>query len=71
MAIVKPPKKAETEIKASSFIDGASKKTADKKTSILIRLDNETLAKIDALAKSRGISRNAWIQYTLSGLISE
>lgn len=32
----------------------------------MVRFDAALLAKVDAAARSRGISRSAWIQYTLS-----
>jgi predicted HicB family RNase H-like nuclease len=70
---------SDTNEKAEEFIEGASGKirSADpediQKTSekipVLIRIDKEILKKIDAIARSRGISRSAWIQYTLSGAI--
>jgi predicted HicB family RNase H-like nuclease len=32
----------------------------------MIRFDRELLGRVDVAAKRRGISRNAWVQYTIS-----
>ena len=32
----------------------------------MVRFDAALLAKVDAAARSRGVSRSAWIQFTLS-----
>jgi len=32
----------------------------------MVRFDAALLAKVDRAAKKRGVSRSAWIQYTLS-----
>ena len=36
-----------------------------------LRIDAELLARIDAAARRRGISRSAWIKYTLSRALDE
>jgi predicted HicB family RNase H-like nuclease len=36
-----------------------------------VRFDAELLARIDSAAKRRGISRSAWIHYTLSRALDE
>lgn len=37
-----------------------------RKTPVMIRFDRELLDRVDAAAKRRGISRSAWIQFTVS-----
>ncbi len=36
-----------------------------------LRIDSELLARIDAAARRRGVSRSAWIKYTLSRALDE
>ena len=76
MAIAKKPERQQTEKRdeqaASRFIAGASKpKTKARKTPTTLRFDPNLLERIDAVAKRRGISRSAWIQYTLSRVLDE
>ena len=76
MAIVKKPKSNKKSVSQNSdekavqaFIAGAEKevvKTGGTKKPVMIRFDSELLERVDAAAKRRGISRSAWIQYTLS-----
>jgi predicted HicB family RNase H-like nuclease len=45
----------------------ASTQPADaRKAPVMIRFDRELLKRVDAAAKRRGISRSAWVMYTLS-----
>jgi metal-responsive CopG/Arc/MetJ family transcriptional regulator len=37
----------------------------------MIRFDRTLLARVDRAAKRRGISRSAWIQYTVSRALDE
>ena len=37
-----------------------------RKSPVMLRFDRALLAKVDAAAKRRGISRSAWIQFTVS-----
>jgi len=37
----------------------------------MVRFDAKLLARVDAAAKRRGISRSAWIQYTLSRALDD
>lgn len=37
----------------------------------MVRFDPQLLMAVDAAAKRRGISRSAWIQYTLSQALEE
>ena len=37
----------------------------------MIRFDRALLARVDRAAKRRGISRSAWIQYTVSRALDE
>lgn len=74
MTIGKKPNRQQTESEraASQFIAGAAKpKGVERKTPTTLRFDPELLARIDAAAKHRGISRSAWIQYTLSRVLDE
>ena len=60
---------------AEAFISGANKPAApaDKqnKTPIMLRFDPEVLKRVDAAAKRRGISRSAWIQFTVSRALDQ
>lgn len=57
---------------AEPSITGARKPEAERRRSpTTLRFDPELLARIDAAAKRRGISRSAWIQYTLSQALDE
>ena len=80
MAIAKKPIRNTTNIHqqtdpdkaAEAFIAGAggAPKQADvRKTPVMIRFDRELLERVDAAAKRRGISRSAWVQYTISRAI--
>lgn len=66
---------------ADAFIAGAAKPEAapitvaaeepgegsePRKSPVMLRFDRALLAKVDAAAKRRGISRSAWIQFTVS-----
>jgi hypothetical protein len=71
MAIAKKPERHRidtSEKAADRFIAGASEvKTSHRgKFATTLRFDSSLLARIDAAAKRRGVSRSAWIQYTLS-----
>jgi predicted HicB family RNase H-like nuclease len=71
MAIVKKPegyRKDTSENAADRFIAGASENQSPRehKIATTLRFDADLLARIDAAAKRRGVSRSAWIQYTLS-----
>jgi predicted HicB family RNase H-like nuclease len=37
----------------------------------MVRFDAKLLARVDAAAERRGISRSAWIQYTLSRALDD
>lgn len=65
---------------ADAFIAGAAKPEAapiaadaeagegaePRKSPVMLRFDRALLAKVDTAAKRRGISRSAWIQFTVS-----
>lgn len=58
---------------ADAFIAGAAKAVvaapADpgpRKLPVMLRFDRELLGRVDTAAKRRGISRSAWIQFTVS-----
>lgn len=68
------------EAAADAFIAGAAKPQAapiaadvstgegaePRKLPVMLRFDRALLAKVDTAAKRRGISRSAWIQFTVS-----
>ncbi|GGI94102.1 hypothetical protein GCM10007973_32850 [Polymorphobacter multimanifer] len=59
---------------ADAFISGATKPIATpiatevetRKAPVMLRFDRAWLGRVDAAAKRRGISRSAWIQFTVS-----
>ena len=52
---------------AEQFIAAAGEPpVATRKIVTTLRFDADLLARIDAAAKRRGVSRSAWIQYNLS-----
>ena len=60
------------EEKAVAFISGARKEEEDAaKKPVMIRFDPALLARVDAAAKHRGVSRSAWVQYTLSRVLDQ
>lgn len=70
MAIQKKSKSKTDEKAAEAFIRGsdateqaAPTPTKSTKTPVALRFDSSMLAKIDAAAKRKGISRNAWISF--------
>jgi predicted HicB family RNase H-like nuclease len=59
---------------AESFIEGRERQSSqDRPRKVLIthRIDKELLARIDAAARRRGISRAAWINFYLSKCAEE
>src|SRR3546814_6367015 len=75
------PKSPMDEAAADAFIAGAAKPKAEpiateadeagqgaepRKSPVMLRFDRALLAKVDAAAKRRGLSRSAWIQFTVS-----
>jgi len=82
MAIAKKPNrnqkasdKLNTERAAEAFISGAGEEEevspSTRKIPIMMRFDPSVLAKVDAAAKRRGISRSAWIQFTVSRALDQ
>lgn len=82
MAIAKKPRRstgdiqvADAEKAASAFIAGAGGMQAEsvdaRKVPVMIRFDRDLLRRIDTAARSRGVSRSAWVTYTLSGVLDE
>ena len=81
MAIAKRPKRDQTETDdavAERFISGVGKQPpvageepTGRRVPTMIRFDRELLAKVDAEARRRGISRSAWVQYTLSHVLEQ
>lgn len=57
---------------ADAFIAGAvtpvtpAIEDGPRKAPVMLRFDRVLLAKVDSAAKRRGISRSAWIQFTVS-----
>jgi hypothetical protein len=83
MAIAKIPQRKPgvptAEAAAAKFIGGAGTKpplaleddnTPGRKP-VMIRFDPVLLARVDKAAKRSGISRSAWVQYTLSQSLRE
>jgi hypothetical protein len=77
MAIVKRPNRSTIvsgqgdDQAVEAFIGAAGKPVAAKeiesrKTPVMLRFDRALLARVDVAAKRRGISRSAWIQFTVS-----
>src|SRR3546814_15648208 len=75
------PKSPMDEAAADAFIAGAAKPKAEpiateadeagqgaepRKSPVMLRFDRAVLAKVEAAAKRRGISRSAWIQVKVS-----
>lgn len=79
MTITKKPKSnqnastAKTDEKAvQAFISGAGKAEEETgKKPVMIRFDPELLERVDAAARRRGISRAAWVQFTLSRALDQ
>jgi hypothetical protein len=81
MAIAKKPNRNRNEIspdeqRAAAFITGAEQKPEPendetKKVPIMMRFDRDVLTRVDAAAKRRGISRSAWIQFTVSRALDQ
>ena len=83
MAITKNPKRNQKDIPAvdeeqaaEAFIAQAGKAPPQesdevKKTPVMIRFDRDLLKRVDIAAKRRGISRAAWVQFTLSRALDQ
>ena len=84
MAIAKKPKSNRTAAKqntpdaaAEKFILEAesprneSSQEDNKKVPIMVRFDRAVLQRVDMAAKHRGISRSAWIQFTVSRALDQ
>ena len=83
MAITKKPKSNQSAIASQdanraeeAFISGAVKQgvaeeATTKKTPIMMRFDPEVLKRVDEAAKRRGVSRSAWIQFTVSRALDQ
>jgi predicted HicB family RNase H-like nuclease len=74
MSIGKKPSRqratADRERAAEQFIAAASEPSAAaRRIMTTLRFDAALLARIDAAAKKRGVSRSAWIQYNLSRVL--
>jgi predicted HicB family RNase H-like nuclease len=75
MAIAKKPNRklpASAEQQASRFIEGAGREDKRQlRAPTTLRFDPDLLKRIDKAARRRGVSRSAWIQYTLSRALDE
>ena len=85
MAIARKPGSKPTEVQEAAverFISGAVNSTPTsaavsevpgngRRKPAMIRFDPELLGRVDRAAKRRGISRSAWVQYTLSKALDE
>ena len=59
---------------AEAFISEAGQAPAEKpakKIPIMMRFDPEVLKRVDEAAKRRGVSRSAWIQFTVSRALDQ
>jgi hypothetical protein len=45
---------------------GAPEQANSRKAPVMIRFDRDLLERVDAAEKRRGISRSAWVRYTVS-----
>jgi predicted HicB family RNase H-like nuclease len=57
---------AEAFISAAGKPDTSEEVAKSRKTPVMIRFDRALLERVDTAAKRRGISRSAWIQFTVS-----
>jgi uncharacterized protein (DUF4415 family) len=83
MAITKKPKsnlntiaRQSDEEAAEAFISGAGQASKAgsgeaKKVPVMMRFDPDVLKRVDTAAKRRGISRSAWIQFTVSRALDQ
>ena len=78
MAIAQMPKrKAPLPLKeaaATKFIEGAAAtppSSGSKRTPAMIRFDAALLARVDEAARRRGVSRSAWVAFTLSKALDD
>jgi predicted HicB family RNase H-like nuclease len=82
MAIAKKPhsnrsaaENPDQEHAAEAFIAGAKPQTEaqgeGKKIPIMVRFDPALLQRVNEAAKHRGVSRSAWIQFTLSRALDQ
>jgi hypothetical protein len=62
------------EARAARFIKGAAAAppaSGVKRTPAMIRFDAELLARVDKAARRRGVSRSAWVAFTLSKALDD
>jgi hypothetical protein len=83
MAIAKKPKSNQNttssqdgERAAEAFISGAGKQVEPaeetaRKVPFMVRFDADVLKRVDEAAKRRGVSRSAWIQFTVSRALDQ
>ena len=78
MAIAHMPKRKplpnREEAAAAKFIEGAAATlpaSGTKRTPAMIRFDAALLARVDKAARRRGVSRSAWIAFTLSKALDD
>jgi hypothetical protein len=78
MAIAAKPKlnlaPNKDEARVAKFIGGAGTPitaSGTKRTPAMVRFDTALLARVDSAAKRRGVSRSAWIAFTLSKALDD
>jgi hypothetical protein len=77
MAIAQMPKRktlSHKEAAATKFIEGAAAtppSSRAKRTPAMIRFDAALLARVDEAARRRGVSRSAWVAFTLSKALDD
>jgi hypothetical protein len=75
MSIARKPRShtIDSDWQAEHFIAGAGRTATERPTPgtgrtapVMIRFDRALLAQVDQAARKRGVSRSAWVQYTIS-----
>ena len=67
MAIArKPNSKPKPPVDDAAADEEPGEGSEPRKSPVMLRFDRALLAKVDTAAKRRGISRSAWIQFTVS-----
>lgn len=70
MPIARRPQR---DVAEEKFIAGAGRRNVldKKKTRVMVQLDPDMLSRLDAIAKARGMSRSAMVQWFVSDGIRE
>ena len=71
---IRKPAQNKEEAGAAKYIEGAaatSTASGTRRTPAMIRFDAALLARVDKAARRRGVSRSAWIAFTLSKALDD